>query len=144
MIEPYFTNKRKVIGKMKKIYFCDLGLRNILEGNFNELTYRVDNGAIFENYVMLELWRNKKPGGTLQFYRTTDGTEIDFVLNQLKDVFAIECKYKTLQKPISVASLNNFCLAESIEKKVIVNRNLNATYNNSKLIQGFLVDRISV
>ena len=59
MIEPYFTNKRKVISKMKKIYFCDLGLRNILEGNFKELTFRNDNGAIFENFVMLELWRNK-------------------------------------------------------------------------------------
>lgn len=144
MIEPYFTNKRKVISKMKKIYFCDLGLRNILDGNFNELTYRNDNGAIFENFVMLELWRNKKAGGTLQFYRTTDGTEIDFVLNQLKDVYAIECKYKNLKKPLSIAGLNNFCLTESIANKYIVNRNLNTTFNSTKLIQGFLVNRIAI
>ncbi len=49
MIEPYFTNKRKVISKMKKVYFCDLGLRNMLEGNFKKLTFRIDNGAIFKN-----------------------------------------------------------------------------------------------
>ncbi len=143
MIEPYFTNKRKVISKMKKIYFCDLGLRNMLDGNFKELTFRNDNGAIFENFVLLELWRNKKPGGTLQFYRTSDGVEVDFVLNQLKEVLAIECKYKILQKPISIASLNNFCKAESIENKFIVNRNLNTTFNQTKLIQGFLVNRIA-
>jgi predicted AAA+ superfamily ATPase len=144
MIEPYFTNKRKIISKMKKIYFCDLGLRNILEGNFKDLTFRLDNGAIFENFVMLELWRNKKPGGTLQFFRTTDGIEVDFVLNQLKEILAIECKYKTLQKPVSIASLNNFCLAESIEKKIIVNRNLNVTHNGAKLIQGFLVNWVGI
>ncbi len=143
MIEPYFTNKRKVISKMKKIYFCDLGLRNILESNFKELTYRLDNGAIFENFVMLELWRNKKAGGSLHFFRTTDGTEIDFILNQLTESLAVECKYKNLVKPLSIASLNNFCQAESIDKKFIVNRNLNFSYKDAKLIQGFLVAKIA-
>lgn len=107
------------------------------------MTYLVDKGAIFENFVMLELWRSKKLVGSLQFYRTTDGTAVDFILNQLKDVLAIECKYKNLEKPVSIAGMNNFCQAESIEKKYIVNLNLNATCNNAKLIQGYLVDRIT-
>jgi predicted AAA+ superfamily ATPase len=141
-IEPYFTNKRKVIGKMKKIFFCDLGLRNMIDGNFNDLTFRMDNGALFENYVMLELWRNKNAAGILQFYRTSDGTEVDFVLNQLNDVIAIECKYKNLAKSISLAGLNNFCETEEITRKYIVNRNLNTTDKNTKLIQGFLVGHI--
>lgn len=141
-IEPYFSNKRKVIGKMKKIFFCDLGLRNMIDGNFNDLTFRMDNGALFENYVMLELWRNKNSAGTLQFYRTSDGTEVDFVLNQLNDVLALECKYKILTKPISIAGLTNFCEAESITRKYIINRNLNATFKETKLIQGFLVNKV--
>lgn len=141
-IEPYFTNKRKVISKMKKIYFCDLGLRNIIESNFNDLTFRNDNGALFENYIMLELWRNKNAGGILQFFRTSDGTEVDFVLNQLNDVLAIECKYKNMSKPISLAGLNNFCKTEAIKRKYIVNKNLNATHKETKLIQGFLVNRL--
>ncbi len=141
-IEPYFSNKRKVIGKMKKIFFCDLGLRNMIDGNFNDLTFRIDNGALFENYVMLELWRNKNTAGTLQFYRTSDGTEVDFILNQLNDVVALECKYKKLEKPISIAGLNNFCEAESISRKYIVSRNLNTTFKETKLMQGFLVNRI--
>jgi len=43
---------------------------------------------------------------------------------------------------MSIASLNNFCLSESIEKKYIVNKNLNAIHKNTKLIQGFLVSSI--
>ncbi len=57
LVEPYYTNRRKVIGKMKKVYFCDLGLRNIIYGSFNEMIFRTDNGAIFENEILLELMR---------------------------------------------------------------------------------------
>jgi predicted AAA+ superfamily ATPase len=73
LIEPYSNNRRKTITKMKKVYFYDLGMRNRIENNFNGITFRADNGAIFENYVMLELWRNKGTGGELQFFRTSNG-----------------------------------------------------------------------
>ena len=144
LIEPYFVNKRKVIGKMKKVYFCDLGLRNRIEQNFNEIAFRADNGAIFENAVMLSLWRNKGAGGNLQFYRTADGTEVDFVLSRLNGKTAIECKYKTLNKPISLQTFNRFCEEEKIEKRFIVNPNFNAIHNKAKLIQGFLADKMIV
>jgi predicted AAA+ superfamily ATPase len=142
LLEPYYVNKRKVIGKMKKVYFCDLGLRNIIEKNFNEITYRVDNGAIFENAVMLSLWRNKGVGGDLQFYRTADGTEVDFVLSQLSEKSAYECKCKKLDKPISIYALTSFCEEEKIARKYIVNLNLNGYYKDTKLIQGFLTDKL--
>ena len=141
-IEPYFTNKRKVIGKMKKVYFCDLGLRNCIEENFNDLEYRTDKGAVFENAVMLELWRNKNSGGKLQFYRTSDGVEIDFVVNKLNDIFAAECKYKMLSKPISIASFTNFCESENIQKRYIFNQNLNTEFKEFKHIQGFFAGKI--
>lgn len=143
LISPYFLNKRKAISKMKKIYFCDLGLRNIIERNFNEITFRSDNGAIFENSIMLSLWRNKGAGGDLQFYRTADGAEVDFVWLKLSGNIAVECKYKTLHKPVSIQALNRFCEEENITQKFIVNINLNDVYNGAKLIQGFLTDKIS-
>ncbi|MDR2938298.1 MAG: ATP-binding protein [Prevotellaceae bacterium] len=142
LIEPYFVNKRKVIGKMKKVYFCDLGLRNLIEQNFNELAFRADNGAVFENGILLSLWRNKGVGGSLQFYRTTDGAEVDFVLSMLTTKAAVECKCKTLDKPISVQALNRFCEEENIAHKFIVNLNLNTVHNGAKLIQGFLTDKM--
>jgi len=143
LIEPYFTNKRKVINKMKKVYFCDLGLRNMIEGNFDGMEFRSDNGAIFENGTMLELWRNKGVGGSLHFFRTLDGTEVDFVLIRLSGNTAIECKFKTWGKPINLIGFNNFCIEEGIEKKYVVNRNLNTGYDyNVRFIQGFLSSRI--
>ena len=142
LIEPYFVNKRKVINKMKKVYFCDLGLRNMIERNFNEMEFRADNGAVFENALLLALWRNKGAGGELQFYRTADGAEVDFVLSRPTEKMAMECKFKKMTKPVSLQSLNNFCEEENIAHKFIVNLSLNIVHNNTKLIQGFLADKI--
>jgi predicted AAA+ superfamily ATPase len=143
LVEPYFTNKRKVIGKMKKIYFCDLGLRNMIERNFNEIDFRADNGAIFENYVMLELWRNRGVGGELQFFRTSDGTEIDFVMKNLAGTIAVEVKFKHFVKPLTIKALTVFCKNEHIQSKYVVNKTLNATHNGTHFIQGLLAPKIS-
>lgn len=142
LVEPFFTNKRKVIGKMNKVYFCDLGLRNIIYNSFNEIGFRTDNGALFENYVLLELWRNRQASDTIYFYRTQNGTEVDYVLNGALRKLAVECKYKRLQNPLSIPSLNNFADEENIELRYIANINLEAEYKGVHLVPGILVDRI--
>ncbi len=55
---------------------------------------------------------------------------------------AVECKFKTLGKPMNLIGFNNFCNDEAIQKRYVVNRNLNTTHNNSQFIQGFLVGKI--
>ena len=142
MLEPYEANRRKSITKMKKVFFCDTGLRNMIVKNFNDIDFRVDNGAIFENYVMQELWRNKPAGGTLHFFRTSDGVEIDFILDNLREKIAVESKYKTMTKPVGLVAFNRFCDDENIRKRYIVNKNLNTTHDGVKFIQGFLVKNI--
>jgi len=142
MLEPYEANRRKSITKMKKVFFCDTGLRNMIAKNFNDIDFRMDNGAIFENYIMLELWQNKPAGGTLHFFRTSDGAEVDFVLNNLREQIAVESKYKTMLKPVSLVAFNRFCDDENIQKRYIVNKNLNMNHNGVKFIQGFLVKTI--
>ncbi|MDR1866183.1 MAG: ATP-binding protein [Bacteroidales bacterium] len=143
MIEPYIANKRKSISKMKKVFFCDLGLRNMIVKDFNDMDFRADNGALFENYVMLELWRSKPAGGTLHFLRTSDGVEVDFVLNRLTETIAVESKYKNMSKPVSLTGFNRFCDEEAIKKRYIVNKNLNTVHKGVHFIQGFLVKTIS-
>jgi predicted AAA+ superfamily ATPase len=142
LLEPYSMNKRKVISKMKKVYFCDMGLRNMIERNFNTLDFRPDNGAIAENFVMLELWRNKTAGGALQFYRTTDGTEVDFVLTQMTYKTAVECKLKKMTKPVNLQGFNNFCNEENIANRYIINRSLNTVLKDTKYLQMFLAGKI--
>ena len=142
LIEPFFTNRRKVIGKMKKVYFCDLGLRNIIYGNFNEMPFRTDNGAIFENEILLELWRNRKTGETISFYRTQNGTEVDFVTESAQRKMAVECKYRHFEKPVSIAALNGFCEDEGISLRYVANINASFEYTKVKFIPGIVCDRI--
>ena len=142
MIEPYQSNKRKTIGKMKKMYFLDLGLRNIIQRDFNDIDFRADNGAIFENYVMLELHKNRTAACELQYYKISGGSEIDFVVTTPKKRMALECKFKTLDKAISIAVLNNFCEEENYCGKFIINKNFNASEKGTQFLQGFLVGKI--
>jgi uncharacterized protein len=41
-LKPFFTNVRKELTKMPKVFFYDLGLRNSLLGNFESLAERID------------------------------------------------------------------------------------------------------
>ena len=143
LLEPYATNSRAGITKMKKVYFYDLGMRNRINSGFQEIEYRPDNGALFENYVLLELSRNLKPGGIIRFYRTKDGTEVDFVIEQPAARFAVECKFSILNKPLQIRGLNKFGQEEDLEALFIVNRNLNWHNGNQHIIQGYLAGIIN-
>lgn len=142
MIEPFYSNKRKSVSKMNKVFFYDIGLRNMVYNSFNEIDYRVDNGAIFENYVLLELWRKRRAAGTVQFFRTQSGTEVDFVTIQEDDVKVVECKYKRHEKGISVPNMTNFAREEGFQKQFLVNINLSQTHQDVQYIPGIFVDRI--
>lgn len=107
MIEPMSVNKRKTISQMKKVYFYDLGLRNMVYNSFNEVDFRADKGAIFENEVMLELWRNRYAGETLQFYRTLNGTEVDFVIDGHSRKILVECKFQSNTKTLKLPAVTN-------------------------------------
>ncbi|KKT74677.1 MAG: hypothetical protein UW69_C0029G0005 [Microgenomates group bacterium GW2011_GWA2_44_7] len=54
-ISPFSLRARGEIGKMPKIYFYDVGLRNALIDNFQPLEMRPDGGALWENFVMSEI-----------------------------------------------------------------------------------------
>ena len=142
LVEPYFTNKRKTIGKMKKVYFCDLGLRNIIYSSFNEMAFRTDNGAIFENEVFLELWRNHKASEVIQFFRTHNGTEVDFVIDGPFDKKAIECKYKRFDKLASIKSLNIFCKEEGISQRYVANISAAGDHNGTLYIPGIFIGKM--
>jgi len=45
-LPPFSRNLRKELGKQRKIYFYDLGIRNALINNFNPLHLRQDAGAL--------------------------------------------------------------------------------------------------
>lgn len=79
--KPFFSNLRKELVKMPKLYFNDLGLRNVLVNYFAPMEQRADKGALLENFVYRRL-REQFPKEQIKFWRTADGNEVDFVLEE--------------------------------------------------------------
>lgn len=87
LVSPFYSNIRKEIIKMPKVYFLDIGVRNQLIKNYDIISLRQDKGHIIKNMVYNELCG--KYGNDIKFWRTKTGLEIDFIL----DNKAIEVKY---------------------------------------------------
>jgi len=102
-LPPFSRNLRKEIGKLRKVYFYDLGIRNALINNQNPLSLRADVGAMFENFVIAEKKKEENFVGNLKnfyFWRTYAKQEIDLVEEVGGKLYAYEIKWqKTKGKP---------------------------------------------
>jgi len=92
---PYSGNLRNSIRKSRKVYFWDTGIRNALINNFNPLNTRTDAGALFENFFISEMLKNKINQGqriNSYFWRSLENKEIDLIIEtgQTREYF--ECK----------------------------------------------------
>jgi len=143
LLDPFDNNGRKAITKMKKVYFLDIGLRNIIANNFEKMELRHDNGAIFENEILLELLRNRKAGEKIYFYRTQNGTEVDFVSIGPLRRYVAECKCRRYDAPAHTIALSNLAdnLAISIDNRWLVNLNLNFQDERNRMVPGFAVGK---
>lgn len=93
LVKPFFQNLRKELVKMPKLYFSDLGLRNVLINYFSPIEQRADKGALLENFVyrrQTEQFNRDQ----IKFWRTADGNEVDFILEtSFQNGDAIEVKF---------------------------------------------------
>lgn len=92
---PYSQRARGEIGKMPKIYFYDVGLRNALIDNFGSVALRPDAGALWENFVISEVYKANYYGNfgyKLYFWRTKQGSEMDLVLVKDQELLGLEIK----------------------------------------------------
>lgn len=94
LIKPFFKNQRKELTKMPKVYFYDLGLRNLLLNNFKSIINREDKGACLENIAFREFLKTTENVDKIKFWRTQDKKEIDFVI----DSQAFEIKFQDKKK----------------------------------------------
>lgn len=98
VIFPYSkTVSRKLATTAPKFYFFDPGLVTTLRGNkFTEIK-GPDAGHLFEQYVFLEIMAYRELTNKIfpiQYWRTTSGLEVDFILN--RGQIAIEIKISTV------------------------------------------------
>ncbi len=94
-LRGFSRNLRKEITKMDKIYFYDLGVRNILIDNLNPLKGRSDLGALWENFLIVErmkLLAYKQDFAASYFWRTYTGAELDYIEDRGGKLYGFEFK----------------------------------------------------
>ncbi|HOY14978.1 MAG TPA: ATP-binding protein [Saprospiraceae bacterium] len=120
-LNSYSTNQRNEIKKGIKIYFFDNGVRNAIIKNFNNVDNRNDVGALWENFLISERWKQlhySKSKATPYFWRTTQQQEIDYVEVSANEVKAFEFKWSNTKKgKISDTFTNQYHSINSIINK---------------------------
>jgi uncharacterized protein len=98
-LTSYSTNLRDELKGGRKYYFWDIGIRNALVKNFDDIELRADRGAIFENFCIAERQKQNqhsqsfyKPG--IFFWRQYRGPEVDYVEEFGGKLYAHEMKWK--------------------------------------------------
>jgi predicted AAA+ superfamily ATPase len=120
-VTPYFHNVRKEIRKSPLFYFFDLGLRNYSVGSFGNLTMS-EIGFVFQNFVF-NVVRDKliNSPARVHFWKTTDGAEVDFVIDLRRGLIPIEVKLAALKKATIPRSLRSFISQYNPPKSYIIN-----------------------
>ena len=91
-VHSYAKKLGNELKKSKKIYFYDLGIRNVLLKDFTSYSKREDKGIIAETFVFLQLLSLLKPNIEIRFWRNKAGKEIDFIILKDRKPFLLEVK----------------------------------------------------
>jgi predicted AAA+ superfamily ATPase len=97
LLPPFYNNFNKRIVKAPKLYFTDTGLAAFLLGikNEKELFNHPFRGALFENFVITELLKNRYNKGlrsNLYYFRDNTGNELDVIIDNGKQLVPVEIK----------------------------------------------------
>jgi predicted AAA+ superfamily ATPase len=97
LLEPFASNLKKRIVKSPKVYLRDSGiLHSLLQiDSLDDVLAHPVCGASWEGLV-IENVIAALPGWQPSFYRTSDGAEIDLVLERSRRRIAVECKASTV------------------------------------------------
>ncbi len=94
---PQFRKNQLVqVGRLRKIYFYDLGVRNALVDDFRPISQRGDIGALWENFVLVERLKKHQVDNRYvrsYYWRSRDKQEVDLVEESGDVTAAFECKW---------------------------------------------------
>ena len=99
LLPPFLSNSKKRLVKTEKIYIRDTGILHSLLNIPDSMTLLGHPilGSSWEGFV-IETILNSIPSSKGYFYRTSNGSEIDLVLDYRNQLYAIECKASTSPK----------------------------------------------
>ncbi|MCC7117900.1 MAG: ATP-binding protein [Anaerolineales bacterium] len=94
----FSRNLRNEITNKAKYYFMDLGIRNSLIAQFNNLSQRNDVGPLWENFVFIERLKHRtyqSIHANAYFWRTYNQQEIDLIEERDGTLHGYEMKWST-------------------------------------------------
>ena len=111
-LSSFSRNLRNELKSSRKIYFWDLGIRNLLIGNLSQIENRADAGPLWENFVIAERLKRNSYNGSIAnswFWRTQQQKEIDYLEEEDGQLKAYEFKWN--DKKASVRTPGSFAKA---------------------------------
>ena len=134
LARPYFTNARKELTKMPKVYFVDTGMRNLSVKDFSPFTANRDKGKLLENVTASLIARSRE--GTLNYWRTKDKNEVDFVIRDyFGGIIPVEVKADEMKRPEIPRGLKSFIDKHQPKEAFMVNLSLQEAVkiNNTRI-----------
>ena len=142
LLPPYYENISKRLVKSPKLYFNDPGLACFLLDieSPRQLEHDKMRGAIFENYVVMEVIKhryNQGLHGGVYFYRDSNQNEVDILLKQEGEIHAIEIKSSMTYHPSfekHISRLSEWIKTPVVSQMVVYAGDFENTIGNVKLI----------
>jgi len=136
-------DKPDVFSALIKILASQVGqLMNYSElalGLFGHLKSPIEGGFVFENLVFLLLRQKLRfKAAKLNFWRTKDKAEVDFVIEAGKRLIPVEVKYKHLKQDKVPVSLRRFIDRYKPERAYVINPDFTKTLDISGTTLSFL------
>jgi uncharacterized protein len=121
-LRPYSTNQRNELKKLRKIFFVDTGLRNMLVNNLNVPDLRSDTGSLWENFVIAERMKYNENSAVYPnswFWRSHQQQEVDYLEESGGTLKGWEIKWGTarFRVPSTFASAYPACPVELVNRE---------------------------
>lgn len=142
LLPPYYENISKRLVKSPKLYFNDPGLACYLLDieSPRQLARDKMRGAIFENYVVMEVIKHRYNRGLLNgvyFYRDSNQNEVDILLKEEGEITAIEVKssmtYHTSFES-DISHLSDWIKTPVVKKMVVYTGDFENTTSDIKVL----------
>lgn len=122
IVRPYLSNKSKELIKSPKSYLFDLGFKNSIINNFNDIELKQDKGEVYESFILNSFI---KAGLNVNFWNYKNLYEMDFVIESGKGVFGFEVKSKVGGAKIN-SSVKKFIDSNKVKRVYVFCENLDA------------------
>lgn len=122
LLSPYASNKRSEIKYANKIYFNDLGIRNLTQKKMSPITGRPDAGSVIENMVFIEMQKKLAMLDDIYYWRTKSKAEVDFIYSRGDRIIPIEVKTGSATVGTLTRSFHSFIESYNPPKAIFLNK----------------------